>query len=139
MGPPPRIAAMLVGLAALPVAAGLAAPGGVNAAHWVLAVAALVLGWAYARAHPAALWGLRFLLPAAGAAAAVWSSLAGAAGLVAVVAVLTAVAWTREASILTAPLAPMRAPSYRIPPELAPADVLDAAGLDERGRPRHQA
>jgi hypothetical protein len=42
--------------------------------------------------------------------------------------------WRREVAVALAPPLVRRSDPMRIPPELAPPDVLDAAGLDDRGR-----
>ncbi|MDH3731526.1 MAG: hypothetical protein OES13_10470, partial [Acidimicrobiia bacterium] len=47
---------------------------------------------------------------------------------------LSVLAWAPVIHSAAAPLAPLRSPGYRIPPELAPREILDAAGLDEHGR-----
>jgi hypothetical protein len=50
------------------------------------------------------------------------------------IAIATALAWTAGARLAIRPLIE-RGRAVSIPPELAPGEVLDAAGLDRRGRP----
>jgi hypothetical protein len=45
-------------------------------------------------------------------------------------------AWHRDVALAIAPAAPSRGTAVAIPPELVPPEILEAAGLDERGRPR---
>ncbi len=135
-GPPPRVVLLLTGLLAAPVLVALASPDGPGVWHWAMVVVVLASTWAYARAFLAGLWSLRLLLPAVGAAAALTTAWQGGAALAAATAALTAMAWRREARLAASPLAPPRVVTYRIPPELAPAEILEAAGLDEAGRPR---
>ncbi len=135
-GPPPRVVVLLVVLLALPGVAGLAVPDGPGAAQWVLAAAALGLAWGYSRAHAGALWGLRLGFPVIALVAALTSGWPGGAAIAAVAAAATALAWLRDARLAALPLAPPRVETYRVPPELAPPEVLDAAGLDPSGRRR---
>ncbi len=135
-GPPAPALALMLGLLILPAAAALSAPGGSRPAHLVLAVAAPALAWWIGRAHPGGLWTARLALPIAGAVAVASSPLAGGIGLAVVVMTLTVLAWHPQTRLAVVPLAPSRVPSYRIPPELAPPEVLEAAGLDRRGRRR---
>ncbi len=135
-GPPPRVVVLLVVLVTLPGVVGLAVPGGPGAAQWALAVGALVLAWGYSRAHASALWGLRLGFPLVALAGAVTAGWPGGVAIGAVAAAVTALAWLRDARLAAFPLAPPRVETYRIPPELAPPEVLDAAGLDRSGRRR---
>ncbi len=137
-GPPPRVVVLVVGLLVMPALVALAAPSGPGLWHWLLVAVALLGGWGYTRALVPALWLLRTTFPAAGLLAAITSPWPGGAALAAATAGLTALAWLRDASLSAAPLAPPRVVTYRIPPELAPAEVLEQAGLDEAGRPRRR-
>ena len=133
-GPPLPAVVLLIGLLTLPTIAGLASPGGVEPGHIILAVAGPVMAWWLGRAHQTGLWAARFGLPIAAAGAAVASPLLGAIAIVIVAAALTVLAWRRDIHIAVSPLAPLPGGSYRIPPELAPPEILGAAGLDDRGR-----
>ncbi len=135
-GPPPRVVVLLVVLVALPGVVGLAVPDGPGLAQWALVAAALAAAWGYSRAHAAGLWGLRLGFPAVALVGAVTAGWPGGAAIAAVAAAATALAWLRDARLAALPLTPPRVETYRIPPELAPPEVLDAAGLDRSGRRR---
>ncbi len=135
-GPPRRVVVLLVVLLAMPGAVGLAVPDGPGVAQWALTAAALTLAWGYSKAHASAVWGLRLGFPAVALAGAVTAGWPGGAAIGAVAAAVTALAWLRDARLAALPLAPPRVETYRIPPELAPPEVLDAAGLDRSGRRR---
>ena len=134
-GPSERIVVLVLGMLAVPGAAALTAPGGLEWGHVVLAIVAIAAGWAFGRALPAGLWAARLVLPAAGIVAALQSRWFTGLALAAFVATLTALSWTRESSLAIHPLVPLRAATFRIPPQLAPPEVLSEAGLDEHGRP----
>jgi hypothetical protein len=130
---PPRTAtALALGLLAMPVVVAVAQPGGVDVGDWLLAIAALVLAMWYTRARPSALWAARLTLPTLAGVTFLVVPVPAAIGVAAAWAVLARLAWTTGARLAVIPLA---APghSVRIPPELAPGEILDAAGLDDRG------
>lgn len=131
--PPPEAAAIPLLALAHPGALGLAQPSGVDAWDWVLAGAVVAIGFAYAKAVPGALLMTRLALPLA--AAAGFAVTGWPAGWIPAVLALAAatLAWTKNARIAVAPLArPGRA--VPIPPELTPREILDGAGIDDRGR-----
>lgn len=135
-GPPRRVVVLLLVLVLLPAVVGLSDPSGPSMAGWALAAAAPVLAWGYARSYAAALWALRLVLPVLGLAAAIGAGWPAGLAVMAVAAGATALAWLRDARLAAIPLAPPRVDTYRIPPELAPPEVLEAAGLDAHGRRR---
>lgn len=136
--PSMAVVAIPLGLLAMPGAVGVAMLDGPGAAQWVLAGLALVLAWSYGRAHVAGLWGLRLAFPVAAAVAAVTAGWPGWLVIALTGAAITALSWRREARLAAVPLAPPRVPVFRIPPELAPPEVLEAAGLDRQGRRRSE-
>lgn len=135
-GPPSRSVALLLGLLLLPGLVAATAPGGVALAGWLLAGFAAPAAWLYARARTPALWAIRALLPLLGLAAAVTLGWAGGLVLGTGVVTLTALAWSREALAAAMPPVTAQAGVVPIPPELTPTEVLEAAGLDDRGRRR---
>ncbi|HSM01134.1 MAG TPA: hypothetical protein VK960_01665 [Acidimicrobiia bacterium] len=133
-GPPPAAVVALLLLLAVPVALGVTLPEGVSWYAWALSAWSLALALALARLVPGSLFALRILHApaclAVGAAIGIATFIVvGALGVAA-----TATAWRREVAAAMTGSSP--ASSMRIPPELAPRDVLDAAGADESGRPR---
>ncbi len=103
-GPGPRPLGVVFGLLALVPAVGIAAPSGLSAWHGVLGAAGVLLAWSYGRAQLWALWATRLTLPLIAIPAAIQSPWGGAAALMALVATITAFAWTREALLAVNPL-----------------------------------
>lgn len=133
---PPRAAALALGLAALPGATGALAVPDIAPLGWVLAGGGALAAWAYARALPGALWAVRLGLPPLGLAAAVGLHPAAGAGLAAVCAGLTALAWSRDARLAAERPPPRRAEAVSVLPEMVPPGLLDSAGFDRKGRRR---
>ena len=132
-GPPTESVVLAIILLVSPTVWGLGSPDGLSA-YGVVAVAA---AWAsmvlYVKAWPFALPTVRVALPAILLVCAVGSE--PITGLMIGVSALAAgyLAWTVGARVAIHPLAtPGR--TVAIPPELAPADILDAARIDDRGR-----
>ena len=133
---PPRASALALGLAALPGATGALALPDITPGGWALAGLAVAGAWAYARALPLALWGVRLGLVPLGAAAVVGLHWRSGAVLMAVCAGLTALAWSRDARLATERPAPRRAEAVSVLPEVVPPSLLESAGFDRRGRRR---
>ena len=132
-GPPPRsVLLSLLLLVAPPVWALVAIDGLGTAAVVAVAVAWTTMAW-YVKAAPGALLAVRVASPIVLVAMAIveGSELGALVGVTA--AGLLGLAWTVEARIAVHPLAEPGT-TVPIPPELAPRDVLDAAGIDDRGR-----
>lgn len=132
-GPPPNSVSLGVLLLLSPGVWAFVARSGMNAA----AVTAAVLAWAgmavYLKATPVSLVTARVGLPLSLIALAAFSGWPTGA-LIALTAIgAAALAWTVGARIAVEPLA-RPGSTVPIPPELAPRDVLDAAGIDDRGR-----
>lgn len=132
-GPPSNSVALGALLLLSPGVWAFAARDGLN---WA-ALTAAVLAWAgmavYLKATPVSLVTARIGLPLSLGALAVFSGWPTGA-LIALTAVgAAALAWTVGARIAVEPLA-RPGSTVPIPPELAPRDVLDAAGIDDRGR-----
>jgi len=133
-GPPPAAVLALLAILATPVAVGITSANGVSPAGWVLAGWSIALALAVARAMPGALTGVRVVHPLATIGAGAAGGLAAAAVLAPLGCLAAAAAWRREVGLAAHPL--RVSPPVPIPPELAPSEVLDAAGLDEGGRRR---
>ncbi|MDH3259723.1 MAG: hypothetical protein OEM81_13065 [Acidimicrobiia bacterium] len=135
-GPPPTAVIMNLGLVGLPTLVAATASGGVPVGGWMLSGFALTAAWAYSQAWLPALWAVRISLPVLGVAAAAGLAWPGALMLGLGVSALTVLAWSPDVRQATLSQAPTRGNLIPIPPELAPPQVLEAAGLDDRGRPR---
>ncbi len=133
--PAPAVALSLILLGAgpatalIPVAAGLRWLPGLTGVSW------LVLFW-FVRRLPGREWAPRLATPLL--AAAGWL-LPPPVRWVWIGAMVTAavLAWTSGTRLAVRPLVERGHP-IPIPPELAPADVLHSAGIDERGRRRRE-
>lgn len=131
--PPRKATSLVLGALSSPIVVAGLQPEGVTTADWLLTAATIALAAWYTRAKPMALWATRLVLPLLAATAAFVIALPQAFAAVVFFALLTWLAWTKDARIAVIPLAaPGR--SVPIPAELAPEDILDAAGLDSRGR-----
>ncbi len=132
-GPP--VQALLIPLVALgwPGLLALVQTSGVNAWDWWAAGSMIGAGFWYARALPAALWVIRIGVPLLGLIALAVAPLPGWLLPGAGAGVITYLAWTKPARIAVQPLVERGRP-VPIPPELTPTEILDAAGLDDRGR-----
>jgi hypothetical protein len=134
-GPPPEGVLIPIGLLMVPAMAALVGHDGLQPRHRLVAAGAAAVAFLYSKAGPGALLAVRVLAPL-GLAVAGWFE-GWPAGLVWIgVAVgLVVVAWRVGARLAIRPLVTQGRP-VPIPPELVPGEILDAAGLDERGRPR---
>lgn len=132
-GPPTR--AVLIPLTLIAVPFALGAFGGDGWAVVAGALSSLVAAYWFIRTLPAALAVVRLLWPLTSLALG-WP-MGRPVGLVAAVAAVTvaALAWHPTVATAVRPLTGKGSP-VPIPPELAPSDVLDAADIDDRGRPR---
>jgi hypothetical protein len=136
--PPVKATALVLGLMSTPIVVGASQPAGVDAADWAVVAVSIVVAVWYTRAHEAALWGVRLGVPALAVAAAVVVPWPAAAVSFLGFVVLSRLAWSTDARIAVIPLAsPGR--SVPIPAELTPSEILDAAGIDSRGRKKHQS
>jgi hypothetical protein len=87
----------------------------------------------YSRTIPGGLAALRFGLIAVSLALAAVMPIPHAVVAVLVSAAICATAWSPDVAIAFRPLVE-KGTSYAIPPELAPKEILDSAGIDEKGR-----
>lgn len=103
-GPGTRPILLVFGALALVPAVGVASPGGLEFTHGVLGGAAVLLGWAYARAEIWGLWGLRLALPILAIGSILQSPWGGRALLVTLVGAVVWLAWTSDARRAVQPL-----------------------------------
>lgn len=134
-GPPPRAIAPALLLLTTPAVLGLV---GNDALPWALLVVGLTapnVAFLYSRVLPGGLLAVRLLWPLLALSSTPllgWVAGAVTAGLAVTVAIA---AW--DGSVKASYHPPREVGStFRIPPELAPKEVLDAADLDEKGRRR---
>jgi hypothetical protein len=134
-GPPPRVVAVPLLLLAAPCLLGLT---GADATVWALLTVGLsgpVAAFLYSRVLPGGLLAVRLLWPALTLALAPTLGLACGSTSGALAIVVVTLSW--HPLVKTSFHPPLeRGSSFPVPPELVPDDVLDAADIDERGRPR---
>lgn len=131
-GPPTRaVIATLLGLSA-PLVLGLipAEPNG-----WVLlfALSTPMFSFLYSRTIPGGLVLMRFgvgLLALVTAPLMPWPHATASLALAAAIAI---VSWSSDVAVAFRPLLE-KGTTYAIPPELTPAEILDGAGIDNRGK-----
>ena len=132
---PSKATSLALGLIWLPgVVGGLAIPD-VTPSGWVMATFGLIGGWAYARALPGALWTVRLVLPPLGIVSIIGLRIPAAAGVIAVTATLTLLAWTADARLAVQTPTPRGVRPVSILPEITPPGLMESAGYDRRGRP----
>ena len=132
-GPPRRAVLLSLLLLVAPPVWALAAPDGLGTAGLVAVATAWTTAAWYMKAAPGSLLAARVACPIVLVTSAALEGLPAGA-IIAVTAVGAAsLAWTTDARIAVHPLAEPGT-TVPIPPELAPRDVLDAAGIDDRGR-----
>lgn len=134
-GPPPSAVALPLLLAVVPAITGAAFPTGLTPLAWTaVAGSAVATAW-YAKAWPGAVTAVRVLAPAAVASGAIGAGVPAGLVMVATAVGIALLAWSSGVRLAARPLV-TAGRAVSIPPELAPAEVLEAAGLDERGRRR---
>jgi len=133
-GPPERAVLLPLLLLGMPAAIGLVAWDDPVAATLVVGLSAPVTSLWYSRVLPGGLLAVRIVWPAMAIGLAMLQSLP--AGLVSLLGgcIVAALAWHPSVKVAFHPPRETGT-SYPIPPELTPKEILDAAGLDERGRP----
>ncbi|MGH8871813.1 MAG: hypothetical protein ACRDWS_07560 [Acidimicrobiia bacterium] len=135
VGPPSRAVLIPLLLIGLPFLLGLAAWDEQSIGTLVLGLGAPVAALWYARVLPGGLYAVRVLWPALGMGLAFTQRLAPAVVSLAAGVAIAVLAWHATVELAFHP--PREVGTvHPMPPELAPGEVLDAANLDERGRPR---
>ena len=134
-GPPSRAVLLTLLLVSAPFTIGLASWDRPTLASVVVGLSAPLAAFWYSRVLPGGLYTVRIVWPTIALGLAAFQTLP-----VALVSTITAVAvlvlaWHRDVEVA---FHPPREPGrvFPIPPELAPPEILDAAQVDERGRPR---
>lgn len=135
-GVPPAAVALLLTLVLTPAGLGAASGDAVPAAAWMLSGWSLLAAVLVARVAPGALLIARLAHPAICLVTAVVAGWPERAIALASGVIVAGLAWQRELGRTLAPLPLPADVVHRIPPELAPAAVLEAAGADESGRTR---
>ncbi|MBW3667324.1 MAG: hypothetical protein KY394_06995, partial [Actinobacteria bacterium] len=133
-GPPPAAVIPPLTLLAAPLIVGIAAIDAPRLPALVIGLSAPLFAYLYARVLPGGLWGVRILWPllAGGLSPALGIPAGLVTGLLALgVAV---VAWRPEVKASYHP--PREVGTiFPIPPEMTPPEILDAARVDDKGRP----
>lgn len=132
--PPTDSVILALILLVAPPAWAAASPAGIGRFGWVAAITVWLTMVLYIKTGPFALGTVRLVVPVVlGVCAIAESGIPGLLiGLTAVVAGWYA--WRPDTKLAVHPVATPGKP-VPIPPELAPRDILDAAGLDDSGRP----
>jgi hypothetical protein len=134
-GPPPRAVAVPLILAATPYAIGLAAWDQPTTAPVVVGLTALATALWYSRVLPGGLYAVRLIWPLLAIGLAAFQPIAAAVVSVVTGVTVLALAWHHDVEVAFHP--PRETGRvFPIPPELTPREILDAAELDEQGRPR---
>ena len=131
-GPPTRSVIVTLAALGLPLALGVI-PADPNSWVIVMAASGPVAALLYSRTIPGGLAAMRFGLMGASLALAALMTLPHSIVAVLVSVATTAIAWSTEVAVAFRPLIE-KGTSYAIPPELAPKEILDRAGIDESGR-----
>ncbi len=134
-GPPQSAVVLTLALLTIPFLLGVLSGRSATWAILVVGLTAPLVAFLYARVIPGGLLGVRVAWPLlALSLAPVLTLVAGILTALSALAVL-AIAWQPEVKTSFHP--PHETGStYPIPPELTPKDILDAARLDDRGRPK---
>jgi len=133
-GAPPAAVIALLALTLTPAASAVVSPTGVDGATWGFAAWSVALALALARIVPGSLSAARLVHPILAAATALAVGFPAGIAPAASGAIVAALCWRRDVSLAVAPIVALKGDALRIPPELAPVDVLAAAGADAAGR-----
>lgn len=134
-GPPPRAITPPLILLATPAILGFLGNGSEPWALLVVGLGAPNVAWLYSRVFPGGLIAIRLIWPALAIVLAPWMSLwAGVASISIAIAVVV-LSWHKSVKASYHPPREVGS-AYPIPPELTPREVLDAAEIDDRGRPK---
>lgn len=134
-GPPPRAITPPLILLATPAILGFLGNGSEPWALLIVGLGAPNVAWLYSHVIPGGLVAMRLIWPVVAIVLSPWMSLwAGIASVTIAVAVI-ALSWHKSVKASYHPPREVGT-AYPIPPELAPKEVLDAAEIDDRGRPK---
>lgn len=137
-GPTPRVVGFTLALLALPLMVATVSPEGLGTPEWLMIAVASLAAGLYAKAAPFAMVVVRGVVPVLALVAMALSGLPRGLLWSAMGLAVAAFAWTKEARVAVRPLVE-EGRSVPMLPEMVPSDILEAAGLDERGRPRSQS
>lgn len=132
VGPPTEAVVLPLLLLAAPGFLALARPEGLGLAVTVTIGCCWIAALAYGKAFPGAVILTRLVVPATLLASGFTSRWNGLVDLLLAV-VATKVAWSTNAKVAIRPLV-THSQTVRIPPELTPAEIMEEAGYDSRGR-----
>ena len=134
-GPPTRAVLIPLVLIVAPYLYGLAGAGSQSWALLVSGLSAPLAGFLYAGVRPGGLLAVRLAWPALAVVLVPFLEPVAVVASLALAGLVAGLAWSAEAKTAFHP--PRETGSaYPIPPELSPREILDAANIDERGRPR---
>lgn len=133
-GPPWRAVLIPLLLIGFPFVIGVAAGDSPTVATAIVGLTAPVAALWFSRVLPGGLVAVRALWPALAALLAIFQPLLPAAAGILGAAVIASLAWHSSVKVAFHPPRE-RGTVVPIPPELAPGEVLDAARLDDQGRP----
>lgn len=134
-GPPQKAVLLPILLVVSPFAYGITADGSPSWALLVAGIGALVAAFLYARVIPGGLLAVRYLWPALAVGLGSVLDTVTALTSAALAVTVALLAWSSEAKTAFHPPRQVGT-TYPIPPELSPTEILDAANIDERGRPK---
>lgn len=131
-GPPPAAVIPPLVLLAMPLVVGLTSVHTRPLPALVVGLSAPLFAYLYIRVIPGGLWGVRLLWPLLSLGLS--PGLGSPAGVAAALAAITVAAFAWRPEVKTAYHPPREVGStFPIPPEMTPPEVLDAAGIDEKG------
>lgn len=133
-GPPPTAVIPPLPLLAAPLLVGLTSMNAPATPALVVGLSAPLFAYLYIRVIPGGLWGVRLVWPLF--ALGLSPMLGVPAGVMAALVAVTVAgfAWRPEVKASYHPPREVGS-TFPIPPEMTPPEVLDAAGIDEKGRP----
>ena len=134
-GPPPSAIAPAIALLFVPSVVGFVSNDAPVWASLLLGISALVFGFLYSRVVWGGLFAVRVIWPAMALATAPF--MGWTAGIVTALAGLGVGALSWNPAVKASFHPPVESgTSFPIPPELAPTEILDAAGIDDQGNPK---
>lgn len=134
-GPTPRVVAFMLVLAGLPPVVAVVSPGGLGIPEWMMITVSIVAAIAYAKATTLSIVAVRLGYTVVALVASILAGWPRGVIWIVIGSTVTALAWQRDVRLAVRPLA-QRGRAVPILPEMVPPDILEAAGLDERGRPK---
>lgn len=134
-GPPPRAVTPPLILLAAPAVLGFLGNPAEPWALLIVGISAPNVAWLYSRALPGGLLTIRLIWPAVAIVLTPWLGWWAGTATVLIAGAVATLAWDRSVAASYHPPREVGS-SFRIPTELAPPEVLDAAEIDDKGRRR---